>query len=213
MINKIMADEKNLTILQKQQNSKPEIDGFIDDYLDDNLKKTASGFVAWLRENKMTPKWGSSINTWTSVCKGKAICTIQINVWHTNGHHRGYYDDRPGSPPCLVITPRLNNMEASKETLMSEGLQDFIWDNANSCVYSERSPSFGLDKAPGCSPGKPCAPGKDVTVLGRVIKNNCCCFVLSLWNPDEALLSKIKRLLELEKRARENFSKKQLPES
>lgn len=198
-----MPADKPRTILQEQQETKPEIEGFITEYLDADLGKTAFDFVAWLRDKNLPLKWGRYINTWSAVYKGKPICSVRIDVWQTMGHHRGYYDDRLGSPPCLVITPRLANIEAYKETIMNEGLQDYIWDNANSCVYSERSPSYGLKKAPGCSPGKPCAPGKDITVLGRVIKHNCCCFVMSIWNPDEVAMSCVKRLLELEKQARE----------
>ena len=197
-----MPAEKKLTVLQKQQQSRPVIDDFINKFLDEDLKKTALDFVAWLRDKKMHPRWGGKINSWDAYCKSKSICTIRIDPWHTEGHHRGYYDDRPGSPPCLVIIPRLTNMETYKKTILNEKLQDIIWNNANSCVYSERSPSYGMAKAPGCSPGKPCAPGRDINVLGKVIKNNCCCFVLSLWNPGEAEISAIKRLLELEQKAR-----------
>ena len=203
-----MPEKKTLTVLQEQRHAKPEIEGFIAKHLDTDLQKIASGFIAWLRDSKIPPKWGSTINTWSAHCKGKPICVVRIDIWQTEGHHRGYYDGRPGSPPCLAIIPRLANLETYRQSIMDEKLQDFIWDNANSCVYGDRSPSFGMAKAPGCATGKPCAPGGDVTVLGRVIKNNCCGrFWVSFWNPGEATVKKIKRLLELEKTARENMKK------
>jgi len=198
-----MADMKNLTLLQEQRLNKPPVDGFIDEYLDGDLKKTAADFVNWLRAMKLTPKWGSSINTWNAFYKSKSIVSLRIDMWHTEGHHRGYYDARPGSPPCFVVIPRLNDMERYREAIFDVGLQDLIWDNANSCVYSERSPSYGMAKAPGCSPGKPCAPGRDLTVLGRAIKHNCGCFLIMVWNPDETKIDGVKKLLEMEKKARD----------
>jgi len=198
-----MPEQKKPTVLQRQQQSKPVIDDFIDAYLDEDLRKTAMEFVAWLRESKLQPRWGGKINTWEAYCKSKSICTIRIDPWVTEGHHRGYYDSRPGGLPCLVIIPRLANMETYKEAIMNEGLQDIIWNNANACVYSERSPSFGMKKAPGCKPGKPCAPGRPLTILGKEIRDNCCgYFSLQFWNPDDATVNSVKRLLELEQQAR-----------
>ena len=112
-----MPEEKKLTVLQEQQKNKPEINDFILKYLDDNLKKIAGDFILWLRENKMPPRWGSGINTWTSTYKGKAICTIQIQMFNQpgSGIHRGYNDERPGGLPCLVIIPRLKNMETYRK--------------------------------------------------------------------------------------------------
>ena len=194
-----MPDEKKPTILQVQQKTKPEIDGFITEHLDGGLKANAQEFVAWLRANKMPPRWDGRINTWRSVCIGKPICTIQISVFHMTGGHRGFFDDRPGRPPCWVIRPRLDNRESYIKSIMEEGLQDLVWDNAMHCVYSEKTATPGL----GCSPGKPCAPGRDATVLGKTVTNVCCGhFLLQLWNPDDITLKNVKRLLELELKAR-----------
>ena len=194
-----MPEEKKLTILQEQRKTKPEIDGFITEYLDGDLKANALEFVAWLRANKMPPRWGGRINTWRSVCKSKQICTIQINVLHMTGGHRGFFDDRPGHPPCWVIRPWLDNRESYRESIMEGGLQDLIWNHARHCVFSEKTTTPGL----GCNPGKTCAPGRDVTVLGKTVTNNCCgYFSMQVWNPDEVTISGVKRLLEFEQKAR-----------
>ena len=196
--------EKKLTLYQQQKITKPTPDDIIPEFLDDDLKNTAMSFVAWLRENKMPPRWGpSSANSWTSNFKSKPICGIGLWEHCQPGHHRDYVDKRPGSQPCWVITPRLTHLTLYHDAIFDAGLQDFIWNNAKSCVYSERNPNFGMQKAPGCSPNKSCRPGKDITILGKVLKYNCGGFSISFGNPDETTLSSIKKLLELEQSARE----------
>jgi len=201
--------EKELTLYQQQKITKPTPDGIIPEYLGDDLRNIAMSFVVWLRENKMPLRWGpSSANSWTSNYKGKPICGIGLWEQCQLGHHRDYVDRRPGNQPCWIITPKLTNLELYSDSIFNMGLQDFIWSNAKSCVYSERNPNYGMKKAPGCNPNKSCRLGKDITVLGKVIKYNCGGFALSFGNPNETTLNSIKRLLELEKNAREKIGRK-----
>ena len=200
--------EKKLTIYQQQKLAKPIPDDIIPDYLGEDLIKTALGFIAWLRENKMAPKWGpSSANSWTSNYKGKPI--LQLHLWEQCqlGNHRDFVDMRSGSQPCWTITPKLTNMAQYSDIIINEDLQNFILNNAKSCVYSERNPNFGMDKAPGCNPTKSCRPGGTITVLNKELKYNCGAFGMLLGNPDEATLNIIQRLLELEKKAREKIGR------
>jgi len=199
----VKMSEKILTPYQQQKITKPAPEDIIPQFLGDDLKNTALNFIAWLRENKMSLRWGpSSANSWTAYSRSKPICTISLWEHCKLGHHRDFVDSRPGGQPCWVIAPKLTNLELYNESIFNENLQDFVWDNAKSCVYSERNPNFGMAKAPGCNPNKHCRPGMDITVLGKVIKYNCGGFALSFGNPDETTLIKVKRLLELEKQAR-----------
>jgi len=193
-----MSDTKNFSLYQRQKVTKPLIEDTIPEYLDGDRKNAALDFAAYMRANRMKPAW-SLTNKWKAVYRGKAICNICISTCDEKGYHRGYYA-RPGAAASWYINPYLTHMEAYKDIIMSEGLQDLVWNSAFRCVYSGESPSPGV----GCSPDKPCAPGGVITVLGKEIEHNCCNHLsLLMWNPDEAALRGIETLLELEKRARE----------
>ena len=93
-------------------------------------------------------------------------------------------------------------METYKEIIISEELQEIVWNNTGYCVYSERSPYFGMKKAPGCSPNKPCRGGNSQVVLGKEIEH-ICSFGKGFLNPDETILKGIKKLLIWEKQTRD----------
>ena len=189
-----MSEEKKLTFFQEQVKNNPVIEDIIEKHLDDDKKKIALDFVAWLRENKLNPRFsGASANDFNIICKGKSICSIEADG--NRSSNRGWR-----------VTPRLDHMETYKEAIMSEGLQDCIWDTTGYCVYSERSPYFGMKKAPGCSPNKPCRGGKDVLILGKLIKHKCYSGQGFL-NPDETAVANIKKLLLLERKARTENNK------
>ena len=65
-----------------------------------------------------------------------------------------------------------------------------------------------MEKAPGCNPKKRCIPGKTITVLGKDI--GYCCVgangkLVRHKNPNDVMVSVIKRLLECEKQARDKM--------
>jgi len=195
-----MPEEKKLTTLQRQKAARPLVEDSIRELLDGETRQTALDFAAWMRENRMKPSW-YLINKWKASYKSKTICNLHISWYGKNGFHRGYYDSSGGSV-AWYINPCLSHMDMYNEQIKSEGLADFIRDNAFSCVYSGKSPSPGV----GCSPGKPCAPGRGVTILDREIENNCCGhFTMLVWNPDQTAVNKVKRLLELEQAARDQI--------
>ena len=86
-----------------------------------------------------------------------------------------------------VVIPLLDHLNQYREIVVNEGLQNTIWVNIFRCEE--------------CNPG--CAPGKDRTVLDRVFKNSCYGRPPIVFNdPNEAAIDCIKRLLEMERRAR-----------
>jgi len=188
--------------LKEQKAIKPKVEDVITEVLDKDMKKTALDFITYMRENKMKPTW-YLVNKWKSSYKGKPICNIRISMCDKNGYHRGYYNPA-NCLPAWVIGLNLTHMDTYKESIMNEDLQDMIWNNAFHCVYSSQSPSPGI----GCSPGKSCVPGGKVTILSKEITNLCCgYYAMSIWNPDETAISRIKRLLELERQARTDKSR------
>ncbi|MCL2404605.1 MAG: hypothetical protein FWC92_03550 [Defluviitaleaceae bacterium] len=79
--------EDNVTFAQKQMKTKPKPEEIIHELLDGEVKETALEFVAYLRANKLTPRY-SSVNSWNITYKGKMLCYIKIiiktgkNTWN-----------------------------------------------------------------------------------------------------------------------------------
>ena len=190
-----MSEEKKLTALQQFIKDKPIPEDIIAKCLNGEKKGNALNFVAWLRENKLSPRVSrSSPHLWEAKYKNKVICNLLIN-------HAGLSQGDWG------FGLNLANMDKYCEVITNEGLQDIIWNGTSYCLYGERSPFFGMAKAPGCNPKKLCIPGKTINVLGKDIR--CCCVSASGKNvrfssPDEITLNGIKKLLVLEKEARDN---------
>jgi hypothetical protein len=91
-----------------------------------------------------------------------------------------------------VITPHLPNLNSYGDIVVSEGMHNFIWDNVHHCMFC-RTPCHGNP------------PGKDIVVLGKEIKSICRGRQLVwVFDPDEAGIKIIKRLIELEQHARNN---------
>jgi len=181
-------------ILQKQKTAKPKMEEVIPEYLDGEMRKTALDFAAFLRAEKTPPVW-TLANAWKAAYKGKALCYIRMP--------RGPFDnqfDQKGMPAgdrsrnFWVVTLYLEHLDEYEQTIANEGLRELVWGNLYHCNN--------------CHPGR-CAPGVDRTILGRNINNLCCGRPpVWLWNPGEAAIAGIKRLLELEKKARADDAKK-----
>lgn len=62
---------------QEQKKIKPPIEKMINKMLDGKLKEDLLNFVSFLRENKMSPQWGST-NTYTLSYKSRRVCIIKI---------------------------------------------------------------------------------------------------------------------------------------
>jgi hypothetical protein len=98
-----------------------------------------------------------------------------------------------GEKKKWVVNPYLLNIEKYEDSIVNEGLQNFIWDNTHHCINALRG---------GCNSHN-CSPGRNITLLGKEIKN-VCLGRQPVWffEPREATIDCIKKLLELEKEAR-----------
>jgi hypothetical protein len=174
---------------KEQEKAKPLIEDFIIKHLNGNLKQTVLSFVAYLRENNMTLKW-VSMNGWDAVLKKEKVCHINVPLG------TGTLDEH-----IWFVSPILDCIADYEKTIKSEGLQDFIWSNVFYCVHDPKSPYAGRN----CNPKKGCAGGIDITTLGKEIRGKCGHRPhLHIFNPDDTALGKIKRLLELEIKTKEN---------
>jgi hypothetical protein len=72
--------EKNSESLFKQQRKiRPKLEDKINEYFDGDIRESALDFAAWLRANKMSPRWASA-NSWKVMYKQKHVCYIKFDV-------------------------------------------------------------------------------------------------------------------------------------
>ena len=170
----------------KQLMAKPQIEEIIPDYLDGDFRKAAMDWVEWLRANKFSVRQSTPGNTdgWRAVYKGKAICGMVF--WPYTGKN-------------WSVAPILYHKDEYTELVINRGLQHLFWDNVKYCD--------------GCPPGtgeprkykdRPCIGGYNATLFGKEFKGICANNRhTNNPNPDEARVNDIKKLLELEKNARD----------
>jgi len=190
-----MAEEKKSFPYRVGKGNRPKIEEIINYCLDGELKQSALDFAAWLRNNEMPINLHSSTTRGHNArFKGEYICHILIygqDDWkHVQMCH-------PGDPIHWTVTLVLNHMNEYQDKIKDEGLQinfnDVIW----RCTHGSHGNGKGR-----CDPGKPCAGGRDLTIFGDGYDGICMWLWPRIKNPDEAVIKKIKRLLELEKKAR-----------
>ena len=185
---------------------KPKLEEFIPDYLDGDMKKTSLEFIAYMRENKMPPAYRPSLR-YKCNYKGKGICTISLPRAWTNGNGNPYQDNEFGQAWMSqeniknnwVVIPQLDHFN-EYESQIDEGMKNIIRDTkniyfCNGCWKS--NPNF-----PG--PRDSCGPRPKRTIFGKEFIGLCGRAFFWFFNPDEAEIDCIKKLLELEQKARKN---------
>ena len=167
--------DESITSFRVQRETKAKIEDAIPHYLSGDMQKTALDFAAYLQANKL--KW-DAWNKWKVFYIKTTLCWVTLNL----------------STRSWVVSPCLPNNNEYQELVLSEGLQDFVWDNFKRCN-------------PNCA-GVCGGPTKSVTILGKEIYGICCeitevnNYRVDYVNPDETTINRIKMLLELEKQAR-----------
>ena len=190
-----------MSLYQQQKAAKPLVEDLVSQHFDSEMKTLALDFAAHMRENKMKLTW-TLTNQWKAVCRGRCVCYVGLE-----------YDKNVS----WTITPYLEHIKEYEETIINEGLQNFVLDNMIYCCHADKherpknSPAikhFGLNYP--CNLWN-CAPGADIVVCGVEIKNKCRNGNRRhYWfkDPDVTELKAVKRLLELEQQARINASKR-----
>ena len=167
--------------------NKPVLDEHIPIHLDGEMRNTAENFITWLRNNKMNPVW-SSAYTWKANYKGETICSVQMPLF---GRFKNTW----------LVSPHLFRMDAYKTIIEAENLKNIIFDNIKFCVFTKGQSGVG------CNPRRICVGGESGTVLGEKMKGLCrpatCWSFTRLTDPDDEALEKVKRLIMLERKARD----------
>ena len=176
--------------LSYQKEHRPKIEEVIPLIITDDKRHTALGFVAWLRENKMSSSWAGYHNAWNSNCKGKNICKIELG--------KNELDENNWS-----ITLILRHFDDYENIIIEEGLQDLIWSMLIKCIHHQKK---------GECEAKCRTHNRDLsrTVLGRYFEELCrnsnvTRFRISTGNPNKETVAKIKKLILLEQSARKTI--------
>jgi len=181
----------DLTILRVQRELKPKIEDVMPFYLDGEELKTALDFVAYLRANKMSPRWAGVYNSWAYSYKGKGLYNIMLRTTNILFVH---HDEGKK----WLIEPYLKHLGKYDDKISNAGLQSYLWDNVSYC----RNFLMG-----GCN-YHGCAPGMSKTIAGKEFNNICSAHAsvgrraMVAYDPSEATIDCIKRLLEFEKETR-----------
>lgn len=185
-----MSEQNDITLLRIQKKLKPLIEDVIPHYLDDENKKIALEFIAYLRENKMNPVWAGIHNTWKTDYKGKCLFYIRLCI-----------DNPYREKKQWVINPYLLHIQKYEELIIEEGLQNLLWDNVHHC----KNVLTG-----GCNSHN-CSPGRNITVLDKEIKS-VCLGRQPFWfyEPDKTAINCIKKLMDFERQVRKIPNKKML---
>ena len=163
------------------KNKRPNVEEWINYCFDGLLREQALDFAEWVRGMGFKHKIHSTTNGGHNVFYNKEyICKMLIN--------NEYW----------TIQPCLANLNKYEDIIKNEGLAELPW-KPNYCIHKKQPDKTKINNT--CNN---CATkGVDRLVFGEEF-TQCCKLLPSVKNPNEAELTRIKRLLELEKAARDN---------
>lgn len=163
--------------------SEQRIEDAIKEKLSGDAQKNASDFVAYMRENEMTPEWNGGI--WICGYQNKPVCVVYVSgdeqmpgpwtIWHSGYDSKYTPDDIPAGEDADKIG--LNDLTAD------EPLKEIAWAHINICGS--------------CGCGR--QPGRRTSVFGKEF-DNVCTSTLAFTNPDAETLTYVKKLAALMKR-------------
>ena len=161
--------EKNAYHPIEQRKTKPKIEDILPIFLNDGELKNAMDFVAFLRENKMSPGWRSP-NSWCASYKGKVVTYIKIG-------DASYVDTKYDSWQIVFF----GHYNYENEELFDEHTKKIAWSKIRFCE---------------CCANCKHAPGINATILNKALDDNICCYMSLRFNaPDTDELSCAKNLV------------------
>jgi len=186
----IMSIEKKVIPYKVQKGNRPRIGEVIAYCLDGELQKNAIDFTVWMRENKMPFKlYTSNTRCYRVDYKGWTLCYAFLHHMDDLGN-----DAHQGEPSFIKISPTLQLFDKYKDIIINENLTTIKWDD-DATGYT----------CPVCSEG--CGhKSADRTIFNKDFKKICKWRGLKAHNPDIATFEKLKRLLILDQKARDELN-------
>ena len=138
------SDATMKQIREEQKRDKPQIEDVISNFLSGDALKNASDFIAFLRINKLNPRWSATCN-WTVKYKGKNLLILRLHgsAWQYDLEVGSWHIDYKG----FGFLDRFTSCNITK---------DFLYSNIRYCINC-------------CA----CSPGRNITVLGKQFNNVC----------------------------------------
>ncbi|MDR0324862.1 MAG: hypothetical protein LBI19_02035 [Oscillospiraceae bacterium] len=112
---------------QKQKAAKPKINDRINELLAGTMREMALGFVAWMKEHKMTAGWAST-DSWKTSYRGKGLFYIRI------------------SEGKWTVNPVFWDIDEVADYITEEGYQEFILNNLYDCRFCHPAPCRITDR-------------------------------------------------------------------
>ena len=194
-----MSVEKKLIPIKVQKGNRPKIEEVIAYCLDGELQKNAMDFTVWMRENKMPLKlYTSNTRSYRVMYKGWCMCFIFLH--HIDDINSAFYK---GKPSLIKISPTLQLLDTYKDIVISENLTDIKWDDdvfSQTCKWNNAFADTFSPCGNGCGYGS-----VDRTIFNKDYKYICRWRGLKVCNPDAATFEKIKRLIKLDQKARDEL--------
>jgi len=172
--------EKKVSLSKEQLKTKPKVEDVMNEILDGDILKNALDFVAYLRENKMNPKW-TATNAWWVDYKGKRLVSIRVGPkepgpwgyglesrsWHIGHWLQGF-----------ALSHDLS--KEFEDSIAYDKFKEFVWNNMQPCKKCMS-----------------CAPGHSGTYFGKKFDSVC---YFRVENPDTGTLEFVKKLLDCKKK-------------
>ena len=191
-----MQEVKKKIPYKVQKGNRPKIEEVINYCLDGDLRTAALGFAAWLRTTDFKIQLHASTTRGHNVkYNGVYLCKMLFFGEHDWEHVDSHY---PGDPQYWSISPNLVSSDKYAAEIRNEGLAKLSW-KPNYCIHKVQPDKTLINNTcNACS-----VKGIDRLVFGEDFVQ-CCVGFPAVKNPDDAELERIKRLLVLEKDARDN---------
>ena len=167
-----------------EKTAKPKIEDVIDHALTGSAQKNALDFVAFLRANKMSPRWASA-NSWAVSYRNQRICFIRVSgtaqyhhlekgSWHIN--HVNYGNTN------LISYP-----DEWEQYIPDDQLKDMVWSHVRYCKKCYN-----------------CKGTKTIIILGKQFDDVCHNWMF-MKNPDVDTLNCAKKIVIMRRQAIANM--------
>jgi len=161
--------------------TKPEIEEVISEYADANIREASAEFAEYMRANKMPLRWASK-DRYKALQKKTAICWVDLN-------------QRALNPVKWRISTVLTNIAEYEKFILNEGWQNFILEKIENAHCKP------------CNPNRLCSGGNKLSILGKDFSGICQSIIfhkvmIGFDDPNEEVISRIKKLVEWERQAR-----------
>jgi len=184
-----MKMQKEKIPYRKTKENSPTIEEVIECCLYGEPRENAREFVEWMRENKMNFRKGSS-NTRNFTCIKNTWHLCHIAIYDESMDFNHIDSRNEGEPQFWRLTPHIYLLGDYKALIDNDEMNAIPWDDWKHCYKTEKF--CACDNGP-----------HDKILFGKRYESVCIHAVRSATNPDREMIESVKKLILLEKQARD----------